>query len=1114
MKRHIAIAAACVLTAAIVPCVAEAPAQHLGDLLGTLRIRHRQDWGLLGIDTACRPADGRAPMPLRLGERTYARGIGHHAGGEIVIDLAGRYLAFEALAGVQWQGGGRGSVVFRVCVDGVERFTSPTLSDSTPPVPIRLPLAGARELRLAAGDAGDGIGHDMANWVEARLLADPSQPVFGPAQVLSPGSGAPPRVVSFHGFTFAGAGAGPQASFTTEPSVCLAAVREGESIEIRLPLAAGGGAMTAVVDVDGEGGGDLEAILSLGNERTARRIKGEVSARLEITAPAVARATHLSLTTRGVSGGGALAWRGLQVLCGERAHRVDAAPAPSHDGAADPVADLPAMRPELERALIEWDWRLQDGIAAPRAPSGYREAALRTIARGSALVHSLRENGDISAAHDRSWDAMRRACEALEASGGDDAAPWETLWLEVHRLRRRIALSNPAFAACGPIAFVKQAPGVFSHQLTQYYGRYARPGGGVFVLERPGQSMRCRSLTGALPLGSFQHLDVSHDGTHVLFAFCPCDATPQDRFQGAHGRTFHLHEAALDGSGVARVTDGPFDDFAPRYLPCGQVVFISTRRGGWHRCGSPGCEVYTLHLAARDGTGLRTISYHETHEWDPAVLNDGSLIYTRWDYVDRDAVYYQQLWTARPDGALPRVFFGNNTFNPVGTWEPRALPGDKRVIATAGAHHAMTGGSIILLDVSRGIDGDAPIERLTPDALFPESETRLLPHHWHAPAGVAAPPPVPIDAQRWPGHCYRSPYPLSDACFLAAYSFDALIGEPAANPANMWGLYLVDRFGNKELLYRDLGIASLWPMPCAPRPAPPVLPESSGAAPHTVPAAEGTFYLQNVTMGLPESDHGAITALRIVQILPKSTPGINNPTVGSANASPGRQVLGTVPVEPDGSAYFRAPAGAALAFQALDRRGMAVQWMRSITYLQPGEHASCIGCHEPRALAPPAGPMPRALARAPSAIAPAPDGARPLSYPLLVQPVLDAHCVRCHGEDDAQGGVVLTGTPQGRYTASYNALVSHVPFAAWGGKSGDFRVVNSEPRTRPGFFGARASRLRALLDAGHGDVALNGEEMERLVTWMDANALFYGTFDPADQARQQRGERIAGPALE
>jgi len=768
-------------------------------------------------------------------------------------------------------------------------------------------------------------------------------------------------------------------------------------------------------------------------------------------------------------------------------------------------------------AAIERDWRMQDGIGTQRVPESYANAIERTLQRGDRLIGDLRGNG---AKLDRlvdPWETLRSRWQDLRAAKTTGDKAYEDLWRQVHRLRRQIVLANPVMQP-GPLLFVKRVPSAFSHQLTQYLGRDARPGGGLFVLEKPGESFACRQLAESLPTGSYLHPEVSPDGRRILFAYCRVDSVPPNR--DAHGDVFyHLYEINVDGSGLRQLTDGPYDDFSPRYLPDGKILFISTRRGGFHRCGRGPCPVYTLAVAEADGSNPRPISYHETHEWDPAVLDDGRVIYTRWDYVDRHAVHYQQLWTVRPDGSDVRIFYGNNTLSPVGVWEARPVPGSTCVIATAGAHHAMTAGSIIRLDVRRGRDGSDPITRLTPDALFPESEAPVIREpsgHWHAPVGVAGPVEVPPEAQRWPGHCYRSPWPLSEDCFLAAYSFDPLIGEPTGNRAAMFGVYLVDRFGNKELLYRDPEISSLWPIPLRARPRPKRVASvlDTAAVASASGDAAGTFFVQNVYQAWPALPADSVRRLRVVQVLPKTTPHINAPSVGLANASPGKQVLGTVPVERDGSAYFTVPAGVPLAFQAIDEAGRAVQIMRSVTYLQPGERASCVGCHEPRSVAPPVSRIARALRRDPSTIVPGPDGSRPLSYPLLVQPVLDKHCVRCHNREKPEGKVVLIGETQGHYTFSYNALAPLVSYSAWGGRGGDFRQVNSEPLSVPGFFGARGSRLMKMLLAGHEDVKLSPAEIERLATWMDANGLFYGTFDPADQARQQRGERIAGPALE
>jgi len=940
-------------------------------------------------------------------------------------------------------------------------------------------------------------------------------PKFGPAEVTLGGEAAPASA-AVCGFSVAARGDGPQAALMGPPATCIVCVRQGEEVVISIPITAGQGPVTVTAEVTVAAGKEAEVRLAVDGDGDGRIVSAGEAVRLTAGGKPSGQGAAVRLKTAGRGGEAAVRWRGLRLTVDKVTLDIPVSTiAPAVGRGPPPV--LPALRAPIEQALIEWDWRMQDGIGTARAASTYAAAVRTTLDRARSLLEELRAGGAATADETQGRETFENQWKALSASAAAEEDRWEDLWRQVHQWRRRVALANP-LAKTGPLVFAKQVPGAFSHQLTQYYGRYARPGGGIFVLEKPGQSMQCRPLAaGALPEGSYQHPEVSYDGRRVLFSYCQAEATPADTIQGHHGRYYHLYEMAADGSSLRQLTDGAFNDFSPKYLPDGRIVFISTRRGGWHRCGAPGCETYTLAACNADGSSARAISWHETHEWDPAILNDGRIVYTRWDYVDRHAVYYEQLWTVRQDGSAPTAFYGNNTFNPVGLWEARPVPMSSRVIATAGAHHAMTAGSIVLVDVGRGVDGPAPIARLTPDAPFPESEALLLPG-WRAMAPRDAPPPAP-EAQRWPGHCYRSPYPLSEKHFLAAYSFDALIGEPKGNAANMFGIYLVDAFGNKELLYRDPNIASLWPLPLGPRPRPPLVaavsPPRQGdavASPETA-ARDGTFLVQDVYQADPALVRGAIKRLRIMQVLPKSTPGINNPPVGLANASPGKQVLGTVPVEADGSAFFRAPAGVPLAFQALDELGRAVQIMRSVTYLQPGENASCIGCHESRTAAPPSQPTPAALARGPSAITPGPRGSNPLSYPVLVQPVLNERCVSCHNATKKDGGVDLTGLPQGHYTVSYNALAPRVPFAAWTG-SGNFQKENCEPLAMPDHFGARASPVMKLLLAGHEKVVLTPAEIERLVTWMDSNALFYGTFDPQDQARQQRGEEIAGPKLQ
>ena len=1083
---------------------ADSPAQqYLSDVYDALIVDTHQDWGKLGMDTAVVPPGGSPAGPLQIGDKVYEKGLGHHANGVIRFDLAGKYIAFAAEVGVHCRDAG--SVVFQVLVDGEKRFDSGRLTSKDPAKVVCVSLVGARELQLVTLDAGDGIGCDVANWADARLTGDASIADIAQAAVALCGEPAPPPSSASCGFSLIAHDTGPQVAVLGRTGF-IASVAGAEEAVVAVPVRNLRGPFTVSADVALVHGEGLELVLATGENEVRRVVTDEGRVRLEAASESQAPETVIRLGTCGLGGAAAAHWRDVRLEFDERVYDLTAS-LEHRPKEAYPPRRLPALDRPIEDALIEWDWRMQDGIGTAREAVTYETAIRRTLSRGDQLIRDLQEAGVALGDEAAQWQALCREFARLsEAAPADDQPAWEDLWRRVHRLRRRIVFANP-LAQCGPLLFAKQVPGAFSHQLTQYYGRLARPGGGLFVLDAPGASMACRRLApDALPDGSYMYPEVAYDGRRILFAYCDTAAASQ----GPLAPYYHLYEMAADGSQVRQLTDGPYDDFAPRWLPNGQIVFISTRRGGYHRCGAGPCPVYTLAIAEADGSGLHTVSYHETHEWDPAVLADGRVIYTRWDYVDRNAVHYQQLWMVRPDGTAPAAYYGNNTFHPVGVWEPRPVPGSPLVMATAAAHHAMTAGSIILLDTTKGVDGLDPITRLTPDAPFPESETHVTPRGWHAP-GSPKEYVTPDEARRWPGHCYRSPCPLSEQYFLAAYSYDALIGEPDANKANMFGIYLVDAFGNKELLHRDLNIASLWPVPLRPRSRPPVIPSNTGG----ILAKQGLFFLQDVYASLPALPKGSVKRLRIVQVLPKTTPNANQPTVGMANASPGKQVLGTVPVEPDGSAHFLAPAGIPLAFQALDEFGRAVQVMRSITYLQPGERISCVGCHEHRLSAPPPQDAALALARPPSAIEPAPDGSKPFSYPLLVQPVLDRHCVACHGGDQPKGpdgkGIVLTGAADGRYTASYNALARRVPYSSWEGAN---LAANCEPMSQPGHFGARGSPLMDMLLAGHNDVALSPDDLERLVTWMDANALFYGTFNREDQARQQRGERIDGPELQ
>jgi hypothetical protein len=343
---------------------------------------------------------------------------------------------------------------------------------------------------------------------------------------------------------------------------------------------------------------------------------------------------------------------------------------------------------------------------------------------------------------------------------------------------------------------------------------------------------------------------------------------------------------------------------------------------------------------------------------------------------------------------------------------------------------------------------------------------------------------------------YANPYPISEDYYLVSWSDRKQAPHGSSrqiiderNPVNASGIYLYDRFGNLELLYRDPEISSMYPIGVRSRPTPPIQPDNvEWDGPQ-----EGRFLVQDVYRGLEGVERGSVTHLRIVGVPPKVQPRMNIPNLGVSKEDPGKFVLGTVPIETDGSAYFRVPSGIAVFFQALDSDGLAVQTMRSLTYVQPNQTLSCVGCHESRESAPLAGSRPLAVLREPSKISPGPAGSWPLRFDELVQPTLEKLCVDCHrptGNDEKGAAFDLTAEK------SYANLIS---FADEDLK----KLAFEKPMSSVGKCPARMSKLLKLLKNGdgHHGVKLDDDSFERLVTWMDVYAQRQGSFS-AEQEQQ------------
>jgi hypothetical protein len=711
---------------------------------------------------------------------------------------------------------------------------------------------------------------------------------------------------------------------------------------------------------------------------------------------------------------------------------------------------------------------------------------------------------------------LQQLAKELEELPSSDCA--QPLFLKARAIQRELALANPLLDF-DAILFAKRVPSSFSHMSDQYYGWWSRPGGGIYLL----RNFRSGSPTTECLTDSFQHPGsflrptLSYGGQKVLFAWCRYyphvagETNKLDKSNIPEDAFYHLFEMNIDGTGVRQLTRGKYDDFDGRYLPDGRIVFLSTRRGPsmqaglssaaqtiesdagldcYVRCGG-GPErpvaVYTLHTMNPDGTGLNAISPFEMFEWTPEVGHDGSILYSRWDYVDRDNMPYMGLWAINPDGSNARIVYGNLTQSPHCAFEARPVPNSHKIIFTASAHHAQTMGSLVLLDPSAGTEGTLPLTRLTPEVPFPEIEG-------------------------WPKTYYAGPWPLSERFHLVSWGAEGITApgpegwnrwHAVERPKNGMALYLFDAAGGMELLYKDPDISSFEPIPLRARPTPPTLAsrvEADGFM-------EGRFLLADVYRGLKGVTRGEIKALRLVGVPPKTHPTMDYPKLGITADDPGKCVFGTVPVEEDGSAYFRAPAGVTLFFQALDERGVAVQTMRSATHIQPGQTLSCIGCHEDRKQAPPSR-LALASLREPSKIAVGPEGSWPLRYDRLVQPVLDRRCVSCHqpgGEDSQAAKFDLTAAK------SYDSLVRFgkpsIHDQVWAGYRRGHSIVGDGI--------AQRSALLALLDqpGGHKDVRLSADERERLITWMDAYAQRKGSFNAAQEEELEQLRHACAPML-
>ena len=781
------------------------------------------------------------------------------------------------------------------------------------------------------------------------------------------------------------------------------------------------------------------------------------------------------------------------------------------------------VKPDAYQNAIINDWERQERDLGRELDE--RDALEALVARADAFIQWLQEedwrDAEKSAQLTRARDGAKRFLQNAEQSAKEQI---REQYLALRIKLRDAALANPTVSS-QPIVFLQEERFTWQmlHEyLSYYYNACGMHGGGVYLLTNPGKSFDVEPLTtGLFPRGVFQTLSLSYDAKTIYFSLADFSKTQGEdvkktnvdelmkrpyiddfssNYMKIEDGKFHIYKMTLDDRKVERLTDGCEDDFDPVEAPDGSVVFMSTRRGGYGRCHGhyEPLNVHTLHRLNHDKS-VTTLSYHETNEWQPSFLQDGRILYTRWDYVDRAASKHHGLWTTNPDGTNSASLFGNYTFDVNACYQAKEVPNSNKIMFIGGAHHLDVGGTVLLFDPAKarydsntGQDDLSSIERLTPNIPCPE---------------------VPATGDQVCQQYFFSPYPISEDVWLASYSHDPLGGYLAGTKScGKLGIYYADRFGGLELLYQnDANEEScLYPTPLVAREKPALRPS---ALDENASSETGTFVLSNVYESLmPLPKDRKIKELRIVQLLPKAPDyQSDRPRIGLPGSANARMVLGTVPVEEDGSAHFQAPAKVPLYFQALDETGRAVQSMRSIVYLQPGENRGCVGCHEQTQTTLANADANRAIAslREPSTMIPAEDDLRPFSYPRFVQPILDRNCVRCHDGSANAYSPTLTGELEQPYVKSYAQLARYLKWYEWGGNT--YREIV----TRPGECGADISPLSSILDdENHASIGLADSDRRRLYLWMDINVPFYGVYEPGEQKNQLEGKAVPPPTLQ
>ena len=629
----------------------------------------------------------------------------------------------------------------------------------------------------------------------------------------------------------------------------------------------------------------------------------------------------------------------------------------------------------------------------------------------------------------------------------------DTVISEAVELKRKALMANPLLDFDEMLLIKRNARGPSLGLPANWQGNCSLPRSGyddqIAVMKINNRGAEVKTLFKPEKARLIADIDLHFDAGKRLFSM-----------QGSHNR-HQIWEVNADGNGARQVTTGEIDDidnYDACYLPDGRVIFASTRAFHGVPCVTGNDYVANLCIMDADGSNVRQLCFDQDHNWCPTVLNNGRVMYTRWEYSDSSHYFTRILFQMNPDGTNQGEYYGSNSYWPNSIFYARPIPGDptKFVSIVSGHHGVKRMGELVLFDPSKGRhEADGVIQRMPGygEKVEPIIMDRLVDNSWPK---------------------FLHPYPLSEKYFIVS-------SQPT--PKSNWGVYLVDVFDNMLLLKEKPGFALFEPTPLRKRVTPPVIPDRVD-----LDSREATVYIADIYVGqgLEGVPRGTVKKLRVYELhyaYPKMGGHKHVAIEGTWDV---RRVIGTVDVYEDGSAMFKVPANTPLAVQPLDAEGKAVQIMRSWFTAMPGETLSCVGCHE-RQNTTPAPKATIASVTSPAEIKPWYGPTRGFSFKREIQPVLDKHCVSCHNADHEKLPD-LAAKPKngwGGFTPSYIEL--H-PFVRRPGPESDYHVE------KPMEYHADTSELVQMLTKGHHDVKLSDEDWDKLITWIDLNVPDHGTW--------------------